>query len=124
MTEPGQYRRSVMSNRAPRRHSAAQQLVLFVNCLLVVGCLGGATALVVGQQLLDDASSRPRSSTSPNADDAELGPAETFPKADPEAKNFLITGSDNNACVDPGVAVSPARSAIAARSANAATRSW
>ena len=28
-------------------------------------------------------------------------PDETFPDADPEAKNFLITGADNNACLDP-----------------------
>ncbi|MDQ3175956.1 MAG: LCP family protein [Actinomycetota bacterium] len=25
----------------------------------------------------------------------------TFPAADPEAKNFLITGADNNSCIDP-----------------------
>lgn len=28
-------------------------------------------------------------------------PAVTFPDADPEAQNFLITGADNGACVDP-----------------------
>ncbi|MEZ5251282.1 MAG: hypothetical protein R2713_19300 [Ilumatobacteraceae bacterium] len=28
-------------------------------------------------------------------------PPETFPPADPGAKNFLITGADNNACIDP-----------------------
>ena len=28
-------------------------------------------------------------------------PPETFPPADPTAKNFLITGADNGACVDP-----------------------
>jgi LCP family protein required for cell wall assembly len=28
-------------------------------------------------------------------------PVATFPEADPEAQNFLITGADNNACVDP-----------------------
>jgi LCP family protein required for cell wall assembly len=28
-------------------------------------------------------------------------PAPTFPVADPAAKNFLITGADNGACVDP-----------------------
>jgi LCP family protein required for cell wall assembly len=28
-------------------------------------------------------------------------PVATFPEADPEARNFLITGADNNACVDP-----------------------
>ena len=28
-------------------------------------------------------------------------PPATFPDADPEAKNFLITGADNGACIDP-----------------------
>ncbi len=30
-----------------------------------------------------------------------LPPVETFPQAEPAAKNFLITGADNNACIDP-----------------------
>lgn len=30
-----------------------------------------------------------------------LAPPATFPDADPEASNFLITGADNGACVDP-----------------------
>ncbi|HET9546632.1 MAG TPA: LCP family protein [Desertimonas sp.] len=29
------------------------------------------------------------------------GPVATFPDADPEAQNFLITGADNGACIDP-----------------------
>jgi LCP family protein required for cell wall assembly len=28
-------------------------------------------------------------------------PVATFPEADPEARNFLITGADNGACIDP-----------------------
>lgn len=32
---------------------------------------------------------------------ADTAPSETFPPADPAAKNFLITGADNNACIDP-----------------------
>lgn len=35
-------------------------------------------------------------------------PAQDFPAADPEAKNFLITGADNNACVDPDSPYAPA----------------
>jgi LCP family protein required for cell wall assembly len=31
----------------------------------------------------------------------ETGPVETFPAVDPAAQNFLITGADNNACIDP-----------------------
>lgn len=30
-----------------------------------------------------------------------LAPPATFPDADPEASNFLITGADNGACIDP-----------------------
>ena len=39
------------------------------------------------------------------ADDAT---AETFPPADPAAKNFLLTGADNGACVDPNSPFAPA----------------
>ena len=35
-------------------------------------------------------------------------PAPTFPPADPTAKNFLITGADNGACVDPDSPYAPA----------------
>jgi LCP family protein required for cell wall assembly len=33
---------------------------------------------------------------------------ETFPPADPQAQNFLLTGADNNACVDPSSPYAPA----------------
>jgi LCP family protein required for cell wall assembly len=35
-------------------------------------------------------------------------PESTFPDAEPEARNFLITGADNNACVDPDSPYAPA----------------
>ncbi len=35
-------------------------------------------------------------------------PVETFPPAEPEAKNFLITGADNNSCIDPDSPYAPA----------------
>src|SRR5215207_9744647 len=35
-------------------------------------------------------------------------PPETFPPADPAAKNFLLTGGDNGACVDPNSPYAPA----------------
>ena len=48
-------------------------------------------------------------STAPTEDGAEtdsdtdqpLQLVETFPPAEPAARNFLITGADNNACIDP-----------------------
>jgi LCP family protein required for cell wall assembly len=39
---------------------------------------------------------------------AETTTPETFPPADPTAKNFLITGADNGACVDPDSPYAPA----------------
>ncbi|MGH9272467.1 MAG: LCP family protein, partial [Ilumatobacteraceae bacterium] len=38
-------------------------------------------------------------STAPAAPETTVAP--TFPPADPTAKNFLVTGADNGACVDP-----------------------
>src|SRR5829696_8754670 len=35
-------------------------------------------------------------------------PTETFPPADPAASNFLLTGADNGACVDPSSPFAPA----------------
>ncbi len=35
-------------------------------------------------------------------------PVETFPPAEPGARNILITGADNNACLDPGSPYAPA----------------
>jgi LCP family protein required for cell wall assembly len=91
-----------MSNRAtPRRHSLSQTLILVLNCLLVAGCFAGAIALVYSERLVG---SQQKVVLGPNlatAADADLGPTETFPIADPEAKNFLITGADNNSCIDP-----------------------
>jgi LCP family protein required for cell wall assembly len=90
-----------MSNRPRRHHSALQKLVLLVNTLLVIGCFGGASALLWGERFIGSQRKTEAIVNLADAEDAELGPTETFPKADPEAKNFLITGSDNNACVDP-----------------------
>jgi len=35
-------------------------------------------------------------------------PVETFPQAEPSARNLLITGADNNACIDPDSRFAPA----------------
>jgi len=46
-------------------------------------------------------------------------PVETFPQAEPGARNILITGADNNACLDPDSPYAPAfgdRSGIGERS--------
>lgn len=40
-------------------------------------------------------------STTAAAPTTQAGPPATFPEADSAAQNFLITGADNNACLDP-----------------------
>ena len=72
---------------------------------------------------ITDPSERPPALTSPAAEStdvpATVAPGEsvppvdttvpsTFPPADPTAKNFLITGADNGACVDPDSPYAPA----------------
>ena len=95
------------------RHTPAQFAVLALNILVVLACLGGAVALLYGKNELDGrlqtakvqvqvttATAAP-ASTAPGDTTGPTGPPETFPVADPAAQNFLITGSDANACNDP-----------------------
>ncbi len=113
------------------RHTNAQRAVLALNVFVVFGCVAGATALVYGKTELDSrlqtskAEVQTTLATAPStlvAGQSTLAtvPAETFPPADPQAQNFLITGSDTNACVDAGSpwsgAADPARESFGARS--------
>jgi len=93
------------------RHTSAQRAVLALNILVVIGCIAGATALVYGKSELDNrlqtekvvvqTTLLPTTTVIPGETVATV-PEETFPVADPLAQNFLITGSDNNACFDEG----------------------
>ena len=97
------------------RHTNVQRVVLAINIVVVISCLVGAGALVYAKQQLDARlqTSAVRVSTSgadgqnPSAAPGDSGQTDdtgvpaTFPAADPEAQNFLIAGSDANACVDP-----------------------
>jgi LCP family protein required for cell wall assembly len=85
----------------PRRHSMSQKLILAINSLLIIGCFAGSAALLVGNKVVGDQQKVPLVPNLADAADAELGPTETFPAADPQASNFLITGADNNSCIDP-----------------------
>ena len=113
--------------RRKHRRTWPQRFLLAVNVLVVIGCFAGAGALVVARHYgnslnrvdLADASSVTTSPTSVitgttiegvsevtlptdvTDPDQSTVPGETLPEADPEAKNFLITGADNDACVDP-----------------------
>jgi LCP family protein required for cell wall assembly len=96
------------------RHTTAQKVVLGVNIVLVIACVAGAVGLLYGKQQLDNRLQTARVDVSTTlgstgtvssttlALDTNTTTGATFPPADPTAKNFLITGSDANACVDPG----------------------
>ena len=95
------------------RHTKAQRAVLALNIFVVVGCVVGAAGLVYGKDQLDgrlqtekfelESTVVTAAATSlPGQSTLATVPLETFPVADPQAQNFLITGSDNNACYDEG----------------------
>ncbi|MFM7684339.1 MAG: LCP family protein [Actinomycetota bacterium] len=116
-------------------HTGVQRAVLVFNIVVVVVCVLGAIGLVWGKSQLDQRlqTSRvdvattvatvpaPGSTFIPASGDAPASTTpETFPPADPQAQNFLITGSDTNPCVSPDSpwagAADPAREAIGNRS--------
>ena len=99
------------------RHTTGQKVVLAVNIVVVIACLVGAGALVYAKSQLDDrlqtslvdvnttiagqATPDPTPGDTANGGaTSSTGVTETFPPADPGAQNFLIVGSDANACVD------------------------
>lgn len=113
------------------RHTVAQKLVMAVNMLVVVACLGGAVALLYGKNALDNTQATPQVQIvtnpvlpgDPAVEGGDSVPGtvpEDFPAADPNAVNFLIVGSDANACVDPNSqwagAADSARDSIGSRS--------
>ena len=116
------------------RHTLTQKAVLALNIVVIVACLIGAAALVIGKQQLDqrlqtnslavDTTAALGPATTPaedtNAASSSVAVPDTFPPADPEAQNFLITGSDTNACIDLNSpwagAADPARENIGNRS--------
>ena len=116
------------------RHTLGQRALLAVNLLIVVACVGAAGGLIYAKQQADLRLQTPAvvvATTNPGGDNLEGTDSEgtantdpvtgdTFPPADPEARNFLITGSDTNACVDPNSpwagAADPARENLGNRS--------
>jgi LCP family protein required for cell wall assembly len=115
------------------RHTTAQKAILVLNVVVVFACIVGAGVLLYGKRQLDnrlqteavvvDTTLLPNGAGSPTTivgDPAVSTTPGTFPVADPAAKNFLITGSDANACVDANSpwagAADPARGNIGNRS--------
>lgn len=107
------------------RRTWPQRLTIVGVFIAAIGCFAAGSGLYAAQQIVEDRnvvvidsgesaaqveddptfSSTAPSGVDPNteqSDGAELaGPVETFPLPEPTAKNFLITGADNNSCVDP-----------------------
>jgi LCP family protein required for cell wall assembly len=112
-----------------------QRLTITGAFVCAIAAFGAAGVLYAGQRVIEDRNIsptiiNPATNTSPTIAPhsttatgaslpADTGPPPTFPVAEPGAKNFLITGADNNACVDPDSAYAPAfgdRSNIGERS--------
>ncbi|MFM2073522.1 MAG: hypothetical protein RLZZ623_3786 [Actinomycetota bacterium] len=114
------------AKHGPRRHRKPhrtwpQRMLLTLNCVVVLACFVAASGLLVGRHYGNSLSkvtletpTTPPPTSGPPATDANGvtvptietatssgGPVETYPTVDPAARNFLITGADNNACVDP-----------------------
>jgi len=111
---------STSSRPTSRRRTWPQRLTIALILLTSLVCFGAAAGLGAGQWVVSNRNlvvlgdeERDGSATTPNVivpgetrpttDDGapEVTTEETFPPADPDAKNFLITGADNNSCVDP-----------------------
>ena len=92
-----------MSRDKRYRHSWPQRLIFGFNIFIAVGCLVGGGALVYANQRLDDRKVVTLSSQAPPTGDAAVDGMnlEDLPEGDLSAKNFLITGRDNNSCIDP-----------------------
>lgn len=140
----GFLRRRTDSGEEPSSHAALrrtwrQRLLIASAVVAAVGSFSAAALLYVAQRVIEDrnvvvidgqadtaaAAAVDFSSTAPDGNTAVVdaepsGPVETFPQAEPDAKNFLITGADNNECVDPD---SPFAGAFGDRGASFGERS-
>ncbi|HUS43746.1 MAG TPA: LCP family protein [Ilumatobacteraceae bacterium] len=115
------------ATRIPR--TWPQRLTIVAVFVMAIGSFGAAGALYAGQRVVEDRNIAPaivdpsqsdaiqaaESGTGDEigeAGEAEAGdpdaPPETFPRVEPDAKNFLITGADNNSCIDPDSPYAPA----------------
>ena len=105
---------SVVEPIRQRRRTWPQRLVLTFNTLLTVACFGTAITVYYGNEKANDrkvvsilgAQGGPKltlPSTTTPIDPATGQPSVTEPAipVDLTAKNFLITGTDNGACIDP-----------------------
>ena len=112
------------ARKAPR--TWPQRLTIAAVFVMAIGSFGAAGALYAGQRVIEDRNIAPaivdpsqtttiaggqpsNDSVAPGDSVAEsVAPPETFPPVEPGAKNFLITGADNNSCIDPDSPYAPA----------------
>jgi LCP family protein required for cell wall assembly len=99
-----------------------QRLTIAAVFVMAIGSFGAAGALYAGQRVIEDRNIAPEivdpsqtttiAAAQPPADSVapseSVAPPETFPPVEPGAKNFLITGADNNSCIDPDSPYAPA----------------
>jgi LCP family protein required for cell wall assembly len=118
MAEPGP-RRAPSHRTWPERLAITATILAAVLSFLAAGTLVAAYVIVGRRPVVRitnpaDTTVVPTTSgpTTTVAPGATAAPAtttgETFPPADPRAQNFLLTGADNNACVDPSSPFAPA----------------
>ncbi len=113
------------STRRTRR-TWPQRLTIVAVFLAAIAAFAAAGGIYAAQRVLEDRNLAPAiidprtnadagfaagatapiaaDSASPDGDAAAADPdipTSTFPPAEPQAKNFLITGADNNSCIDP-----------------------
>jgi LCP family protein required for cell wall assembly len=88
-----------------------QRLTIIAVFAMAFGSFGAAGALYAGQRVIEDRNVAPaiidpsqaNTPLTPSGDATPepTAPPATFPAAEPDAKNFLITGADNNSCIEP-----------------------
>jgi LCP family protein required for cell wall assembly len=121
MADPGP-RRAPSHRSWPERLAITGTILAAVLSFLAAGTLVAAY-VVVGRrpvvQITNPADALPAPTTTRPGPTTTRAPGattpapvtttnETFPPADPQAQNFLLTGADNNACVDPKSPYAPA----------------
>lgn len=96
-----------------RRRTWSQRLVLAVNVFAIIACFGAAIGIYYGNEKANDRRvvsiigaeggpmlTLPSTTLAPDENGTTASTEAPVP-VDVTAKNFLITGSDNGACVDP-----------------------
>ena len=105
------------TKRPTARRTWPQRLTIAGALLCALASFTAAGALYAGQRVVEDrnlapaiidpteTTAAPVVGTTATADESADAPPPTtpttFPQAEPQAQNFIITGADNNSCVDP-----------------------